>query len=320
MTWTPSPTLRRAGSILVLAATSAWLSACALRPGDVADLVRSPDARPQVVATTQGPVRGVATPKGGAFLALPYAAPPVGPLRWAPPQPHAAWIEERDATAGGAICPQPALPGAGRQSEDCLTLNVYTPPAARAGARLPVMVWLYGGGYAVGYNSQYDVSRLARRQGVVTVAVNYRLGALGFLALPQLSGQGSGGYALLDQQAALRWVKANIAGFGGDPSNVTLFGESAGGWSVCEQLTAPGAQGLFQHAIIESGACTSPLSAIPQAQAERGGAQMAVDLGCPDPSHRARLPARPAGSPPLEGYAAPAGPARQGLLDLGLRR
>ena len=269
---------------LGLAAVCAGLAGCALRPGDVPDLVRSRDARADVVATTEGPVRGVATPQGRAFLALPYAAAPVGLLRWAPPRPHAAWVEELDATRPGAICPQAALPGAGRPSEDCLTLNVYTPPGVRTDARLPVMVWVYGGGYAIGYNSQYDLSRLAQRQGVVTVAINYRLGALGFLALPELRGQGSGGFALLDQQAALRWVKANIAAFGGDPGKVTLFGESAGGWSVCEQLTAPGARGLFQRAIIESGACTSPLSAIPEAQAERGGLEMAAELGCNDPS------------------------------------
>jgi para-nitrobenzyl esterase len=275
--------LRQARAILVLAMSGACLSACALRPGDVVQLVHSADARPEVVTTRDGPVRGVSASQGRAFLAIPYAAPPVGPLRWAPPQPHAAWTAARDATKGGAICPQTALPGEGRRSEDCLTLNVYTPAGVHAGARLPVMVWIYGGGFAAGYNGQYDVSRLAKRQGVVTVAINYRLGALGFLALPELRGEGSGGFALLDQQAALRWVRDNITEFGGDPGRVTLFGESAGGWSVCEQLTAPGAQGLFQRAIIQSGACTTPLSAIPELQAERGGLQMAADLGCRDP-------------------------------------
>ncbi len=289
----PSPPLRlgarqrRAGLVLGgLLAAALSLGGCALRPGDVAYLVRSPSAQPKLVATQYGPVRGVATPKGSAFLGLPYAAPPVGALRWRSPRPPAPWVEPRDATRGPALCPQAALPGSGRQSEDCLTLNVYTPAGARAGARLPVMVWIYGGGYAIGYTAQYDLSRMAQRQGVVTVEMNYRLGALGFLAHPALraEGDGSGDYALLDQQAALRWVRANISAFGGDPTNVTLFGQSAGGWSVCEQLTAPGAQRLFQRAIIESGACTAPDSAISQAAAEAGGVQMAADLGCSDPA------------------------------------
>ncbi len=280
------PFLRLGLQAVALAVALSTLAGCALRPGDVAYLVRDPAARPEVVATTDGPVRGVATPQGEAFLALPFAAPPVGALRWRPPQPPQPWVETRDATRGGALCPQSAIPGDGRPSEDCLTLNVYTPPNVKPGDRRPVMVWIYGGGYVIGYNSQYDLSRLAQRQGVVSVAINYRLGALGFLAHPALraEGGGSGDYALMDQQAALRWVKANIEAFGGDPANVTLFGESAGGWSVCEQLASPGAQGLFQRAIIESGACTSPDSAISQSDAEAGGQAMAAELGCKDPS------------------------------------
>ncbi len=277
---------RLARSAGVAALLAAGLGGCALHPGTVGYLVRSPQAQPDVVATVDGPVRGVATPQGRAFLGLPFAAPPVDALRWRAPQPAAPWVETRDATRAGALCPQKAIPGSGRQSEDCLTLNVYTPTTAPAGGRLPVMVWVYGGGYDIGYNTQYDLSRLAQRQGVVTVDMNYRLGALGFLAHPALSaeGGGSGDYALLDQQAALRWVRANIAQFGGDPANVTLFGESAGGWSVCEQLAAPAAQGLFQRAIIESGACTSPDSTIREHVAEEGGVQMAADLGCADPA------------------------------------
>ena len=282
------PPFRRLRWSVLLACLGAALSlgGCALRPGDVGYLVHDPTARPDVVATDDGPVRGVATPQGRAFLALPYAAPPVGPLRWRPPQPTAAWVEARDATHGGANCIQAGLPGSGRQSEDCLTLNLYTPASAKPGDRLPVMVWIYGGAYDFGYASEYDLSRLAQRQHVIAVAMNYRLGALGFLAHPALraESEGSGDFALLDQQAALRWVRANIAGFGGDPQNVTLFGESAGGWSVCEQLAAPGAQGLFTRAIIESGPCTSPDSAISQTAAEEGGVAMAADLGCGDPA------------------------------------
>ncbi len=284
------PRQRRTGRVLGvlggLLTTTLSVSGCAVRPGDVSYLMHSPSAQPALVATRDGPVRGVATPQGDAFLALPYAAPPVGPLRWRAPRPPAPWIEPRDATVGPALCPQVPTPGSGRQSEDCLTLNVYTPANVKAGAHLPVMVWIYGGAYSIGYSAQYDVSRIAQRQGVVTVDMNYRLGALGFLAHPALraEGEGSGDYALLDQQAALRWVKTNISAFGGDPANVTIFGESAGGWSVCEQLTAPGAQGLFEHAIIESGACTAPDSAVSQAAAESGGVQMAADLGCSDPA------------------------------------
>ena len=305
-----------AGQFLAALAGSAALSGCALRPGDVPYLVHGPSAQPEVVATTSGPVRGARTPQGGAFLAIPYAAPPVGPLRWRPPQAPAPWTEPRDATRGGALCPQAATPGSGPQSEDCLTLNVYTPAQATGAASpaqtgLPVMVWIYGGADAIGYNAQYDLSRLAQRQGVVTVAMNYRLGALGFLAHPALraEGEGSGDFALLDQQAALRWVRANIAAFGGDPGKVTIFGESAGGWNVCEQLVAPGARGLFQRAIIESGACTSPDSAVSEEAAEAGGVQMAADLGCNDPAAAAAcLRALP------PGRIIKANPHRRGLL------
>ena len=260
----------------------AGLSACALTPGRVDYIVKAPDARPLVVQTGSGPVRGVASSQGQAFLGIPFAAPPVGALRFRAPQPPAPWTEVRDASRAGDNCVQAAIPGAGRQSEDCLTLNVYAPRDADPARPRPVMVWIYGGGFAIGDNVQYDPSRLAERQGVLVVAANYRLGAFGFLAHPGLRAEGEGAYALLDQQAALRWVRDNIARFGGDPANVTVFGESAGAWSVCYQLTAPGAQGLFQHAIIESGACTSPDSAISMAAAESGGVALASAVGCGD--------------------------------------
>ena len=270
----------RANTLLACLAASILLSACALAPGRVGYLVGSPGARPVVTDTTAGPVRGVASPRGQAYLGIPFAAPPVGPLRFRPPRPPAPWTRPRDATRAGALCPQNDVPGSGRQSEDCLTLNVYAPADADPGHPRPVMVWLYGGGFETGDNIEYDPSRLARRQGVIVVAPNYRLGPLGFLAHPALRGAGEGAYALLDQQAALRWVRDNIGRFGGDPGRVTLFGESAGGWSVCYQLAAPGARGLFQQAIIESGACLSPLSVTPLARAEAGGAEMAASLGC----------------------------------------
>jgi para-nitrobenzyl esterase len=269
-------------AVLAGVAACAWLGACALAPGRVGYLVRSPQARPLVAQTTAGPVRGVASPLGQAFLGIPFAAPPVGELRFRPPAPLTPWTKARDARRAGALCPQIDFPGSGRQSEDCLTLNVYAPADADPGHPRPVMVWLYGGGFETGDNIEYDPSRLAQRQGVLVVAPNYRLGPLGFLAHPALRGEGEGAYALLDQQAALRWVRDNIARFGGDPGRVTLFGESAGGWSVCYQLAAPGARGLFQRAIIESGACLSPLSVTPLAKAEAGGVEMATSLGCGD--------------------------------------
>jgi para-nitrobenzyl esterase len=271
--------------VIVMSLTA---SGCALSPGKVPGLVDNPAARPLVVTTTAGPVRGVATPDGQAFLGVPFAAPPVGPLRFKPPAPPTPWVQPRDATRPGPGCLQPSI-GKGQVSEDCLTLNVYAPSDAssaqvRQRRPVPVMVWLYGGGFALGDNTQYDPSRLAQRQGVIVVAPNYRLGAFGFLAHPALKGDGEGAYALQDQQAALRWVRDNIARFGGDPANVTLFGESAGAWSVCYQLTAPGARGLFHKAILQSGSCTSPNSAIPLAEAEAGGARMAAKLGCDDPA------------------------------------
>ena len=262
----------------------AGLSGCALNPGRTPYLFGNSQAQPREATTASGRVRGVATPIGQAFLGVPFAAPPTGPLRFRPPQPPVAWTETRDATHAGPMCPQAHIPGSGAQSEDCLTLNVYAPHDAGAGALKPVMVWFYGGGFEIGYNTQYDPSRLAEREGVLVVAPNYRLGALGFLAHPALKGAGEGAYAIADQQAALRWVRDNIAAFGGDPANVTIFGESAGGWSTYYHLAAPGSRGLFHKAIIESGACTSKDSVTPLADAETGGLAYASGLGCADPT------------------------------------
>jgi len=200
------------------------------------------------------------------YRGIPFAAPPVGDLRWRPPQPARAWQGVRESFAFGAAAPQKpvpllaAFPGMSlnaKTNEDCLYLNVWT-PAKRSGEPLPVMVWIHGGGYTFGSASQplYDGTRLARR-GVVFVGINYRLGPLGFLAHPQLSAESekgvSGNYGILDQIEALRWVQRNIAAFGGDPHRVTIFGESAGGNSVCCLLLSPLAKGLFQRAIVESG-------------------------------------------------------------------
>ena len=189
------------------------------------------------------------------YKGIPYAAAPVGQLRWKPPQPAKPWKGILVAKSFPANCPQmPVVPGP--QSEDCLGLNVWT-PAHSVAAKLPVMVWIYGGGFQIGASSQsaYDGEALAA-QGVVLVSINYRLGIFGFLAHPALDQESpkgvSGNYALLDMVAALEWVKRNIGAFGGDPNNVTIFGESAGGTAVCLLMVVPQAEGLFQKVISES--------------------------------------------------------------------
>ena len=211
------------------------------------------------VRTQAGEVRGERRDDSGvlAFKGIPYAAPPVGPLRWRAPQPPAPWTGVRDALSFGAGCLS-ALendPRPGPRSEDCLTLNVWT-AAKEAGEKRPVMVWIHGGGFQFGSsaNPATDGGPLAAK-GVVVVSFNYRLGIFGFLAHPDLDAEApSGNYGLRDQLAALRWVKANIAGFGGDPDNVTLFGESAGAMAVGILMASPLAHGLFHKAIGESGA------------------------------------------------------------------
>ena len=234
-----------------------------------------------VVRTADGAVRGATVGDTSEFLGIPYAAPPVGPLRWRPPQPPAPWPGVRQATAFAPHCPQPPSAfGVASTSENCLYLNVFT-PAGRAGAgHLPVMVWIHGGSLLVGESDDYNPAALVAH-GVIVVTINYRLGALGFLAHPALAshpGGPSGNYGLMDQQAALRWVQRNIRNFGGDPRNVTLFGESAGGLSVLSQLVSPGARGLFARAIVESG--TYDLTQAPLATAEAAGEAFAVKVGC----------------------------------------
>ena len=221
-----------------------------------------PDATP-TVRIDQGVLRGAAAADGlRVFKGVPYAQPPVGQNRWRPPAPADGWSGVRDAEQFGPGCMQPKLPATSiyadpppRMSEDCLSLNVWAPKVAR---KAPVMVWFHGGSQTFGYTGSplYDGSVLAAR-GVVVVTVNYRLGVLGYLALPELSAESphgsSGDYGLLDQIEALRWVRRNITAFGGDPSNVTIFGESAGAMSVVQILSSPLARGLFQKAITESG-------------------------------------------------------------------
>jgi para-nitrobenzyl esterase len=194
-----------------------------------------------VVRTRNGLVRGTVGNGFRSFVGIPFAAPPVGGLRWRPPQPARSWHGIRDATTTRSPCP--ALPTiiagdsskGGSTNEDCLYLNVSTPSPARH--RLPVMVWIHGGGFVNGAGTDYDASVLTAKANAIVVTINYRLGPFGFLALPGLSAEArdrsSGNFGIQDQQAALQWVRRNIAGFGGDPRNLTIFGESAGGLSVC---------------------------------------------------------------------------------------
>jgi para-nitrobenzyl esterase len=238
-----------------------------------------------VATTNDGAVRGTTVGTVNEFLGVPYAAPPVSSLRWRPPAAAARWHGVRDATQFGPSCPQateknPFLPP-GPISEDCLYLNVYTTASHPSGHR-PVLVWIHGGGLVQDGARNYDGSKLAA-DGAVVVTINYRLGALGFLAHPALAsrpGGSAGNYGLMDQQAALRWVQRNIAQFGGDPRNVTIAGQSAGGLSVLAQMVSSGARGLFQRAIVQSG--TFALTQRPLATAEAAGEKFANSVGCTD--------------------------------------
>jgi para-nitrobenzyl esterase len=268
---------------LLLAVAAALLAAAtpamALAAGTAADHGSSGGL---VVRTDRGAVRGDLTAQVRRFLGIPYAAPPVGDLRWRPPAEHPAWPGVRDATRFGSACPQPPSPFAVPSTdEDCLFLNVYTPlRAGRGDDRLPVMVWIHGGGLTSGAGSLYDPSALVGA-GAVVVTINYRLGALGFLSHPALSTESegaSGNYGLMDQVAALRWVQRNVGRFGGDARNVTIFGESAGGLSVHAQLVSPLARGLFGRAIAESGAYS--LVQPSQAAANASGSRLAAAVGC----------------------------------------
>ena len=222
------------------------------------------EAMDVLVETHRGPLRGVAEPGLAVFRGVPFARPPVGPLRFRPPEPPASWSVPRDASRFGAAAPQngaligPVMSlGIGRTSEDCLYLNVWTPGPDRR--RRPVMVWIHGGAFVLGAGSQmlYDGASLARRGDVVVVTINYRMGAFGFLRLQDRFGlrlPTTGNEGLLDQVAALEWVRDEIEAFGGDPGNVTIFGESAGAMSCATLLGVPRARGLFHRAILQSGA------------------------------------------------------------------
>lgn len=265
------------------------LSACATHPGTVDHVRFASDARPVTARIQAGVLRGVEGNGVRAFLGVPFAAPPVGDLRWRAPRRAPPWEGVRDATRIGPDCTQAigrrAILGGGGGvvfgSEDCLYLNIYA-PAGEAGPR-PVMVYIPGGAFTVGAGANYDPSRLAREQGRVVVTMNYRLGALGWLAHPgfQADGEGFGGnFGLMDQQAALLWVHDNIAAFGGDPGNVTLFAESAGAWTACYLMASPVSEGLYQRVILQSGGCLEPSSLVSAEAAAQSGPAFAARLGC----------------------------------------
>ena len=232
-----------------------------------------------VVRTDRGAVQGVRAPGVESFLGIRYAAPPGGGRRWRPPQPAAAWPGTVPATAYGARCAAAASTnGARTEAEDCLFVNVQRPVGLRRGERRPVYVFIHGGGLTNGSSNQADMAAMVRATGVIGVSFNYRLGVLGFLGLPGLTAEAgeSGNYGFQDQQAALRWIKRNVAAFGGDPARVTVGGESAGGWSVCGHLVAPGSRGLLSQAMIQSGSCLTRT----QPAAEASGTALATAVGC----------------------------------------
>jgi len=271
-----------------LAAVGLALALSGLTAGGVSASGRAAGPAPLVVRTDHGLVRGFHKNGAREFLGIPYAAPPTGANQWRPPQPFRPWRGIRPATKPGHDCAQTGSIATGVPAtstfENCLFLNVYTPPQT-ASRPLPVMVWIHGGGFTGGAGSIYDGALLAARDHVIVVTINYRLSAFGFLALPSLDAESpdssSGNYGLMDQQAAMRWVQNNAFVFGGNPGNVTIFGESAGGASVCANMASPTALGLFARAIAESG-CIFPAQT--KQAAEKQGAALAKKLGCTNPA------------------------------------
>jgi len=268
--------------LLLLASSMVLVAGCG---GEGADTTM------EVVQLDSGRISGLLEDGVWTYLGIPFAAPPVGELRWAAPQPVEPWDEVLACTEYGPACPQPESPlyGVEETDEDCLYLNVWT-PAEKPDEMLPVMVWIHGGAFETGAGSLgiYNGHNLAGK-GVVIVTFNYRLGPLGFLAHPLLSEESpqgvSGNYGLQDQVFALEWVQDNIAGFGGDPDNVTVFGESAGGMSVINLMVSPLAEGLFHAAICESGPFMDRMTSGAAEEntlekAEQRGEELAAQLGC----------------------------------------
>ncbi len=282
------------------------------------------------VKTANGVLEGTGPQATGVreFKGVPFAAPPVGDLRWQPPQPAKDWTGTRPATQFGPRCMQLPLFGdmgfrSNGMSEDCLYLNIWT-PAKKAGAKLPVMVYFFGGGFQAGDGSEprYDGESLAQR-GIVAITISYRLGIFGFMAHPELTKESphhaSGNYALLDMNAALKWVKQNVAAFGGDPNKITIAGESAGSIAVSAQMASPLSKDLIAGAIGESGSILGALPAVPLAQAEESGTKFAAAVGATNLAALRAMtgqqlldavakPGAPRFSPTVDGYFFPEAP------------
>jgi para-nitrobenzyl esterase len=282
-------------SAAILAATVAGTAVVGTLDTANAHTKKPPSAT--VVQTTDGPVKGIQKAGVSAYLGIPYAAPPVGKLRWQPPQPPKKWKGVRSVTSYGATCVQTNTLGVFAKtslSEDCLFLNVFVPDGRGRDAwdyfrnrrHLPVMVWIHGGGLFDGSANEYDPQWLATDGNVIVVSINYRLNVFGFLAHPALDsgGQAFANYGYMDQQFALKWVQKNIKAFGGDPKNVTIFGESAGGNSVFAAIASPTAKGLFHRAIAQSGSYVMNGTEQPITSARAYGQQFATAVGCVDQS------------------------------------
>jgi para-nitrobenzyl esterase len=248
-----------------------------------------------VVTTATGKVKGEARTGYDAWLGIPYAATPAAAHRWTAPRPASAWSGIRDATRFGDRCAQASGWDPGYEkaitTEDCLDLNVYAPQGSRADT--PVVVWIHGGGFSGGAGQDTNPRKFVQQTGAIVVTVNYRLGPLGYLNLPQLRAEnanGAGNYGLLDQQTALRWVRSNIGRFGGDAGNVTIAGQSAGGSSVCDQLASPTAKGLFARAVVIIGGCSLQTAAAGETQSQA----FVKEIGCATASSSAAAGRTPA--------------------------
>ncbi|MFC0397268.1 carboxylesterase/lipase family protein [Paraburkholderia rhizosphaerae] len=275
--------MRRLGALTIVASlVAAWVHTASAHPP-------TKHGEPEVIEIDSGALIGTTVRDAVAYLGIPYAAPPVGNLRWRPPQPPVRWKGSLHADHFGHTCAQNTDYGvfsSASMNEDCLNLNVYTPPGASTRrSRLPVMFFVHGGGNKVGEGDDYDGSEMAVKGNVIVVTINYRLGALGYLAHPALDGTNApfGNYGFMDQLFALQWVQHNIHKFNGDPGNVTIFGQSSGGGTVLADLIAPAARGLFHKAIIQSGAFQGfKQIQIPKAAAEAKGVGFANAVGCAD--------------------------------------
>jgi para-nitrobenzyl esterase len=272
----------------VLSLTAAVLLGLILATNGTAPKATAAEHGGPLVRTAEGPVQGSVSNGVSAFLGIPFAAAPVGALRWQPPQPHGAWTQTLDATKFGNTCPQitelGVFAGPVSVTEDCLFLNVFAPsrgPVANS-KKLPVLVWIHGGGLFDGESNDYDASALVKGGPggpTVVVTINYRLGLLGYFAHPAIDAEDHhiGNYGLMDQQAALQWVNRNIAAFGGDPGNVTVGGQSAGSTSTAALVISPTSAGLIHRAIFESGPL---LTVAPMPLAESCGSNFASAAGC----------------------------------------